>query len=283
LYTFHTAESLTNWLSEARKRSVTIGFVPTMGALHEGHLSLIEAAKKKCDIVVCSIFVNPTQFNNAADLVNYPRTPEKDLELLRTAHCDAVYVPEITDIYPNFPNQTTFVQLNLHPLDQVMEGAFRPGHFDGVVNVVWRLFDIVQPQMAFFGMKDFQQVAVIRHMVNTLNLPVEIVACPTSREKEGLAKSSRNLRLSENQKKEALILHHTLRKGKEVAGLHSPATTKTIMQDFFNTGTLTLEYIEIVHPTTLEPLHENWVSGAVACIAAFCGDVRLIDNLQLID
>jgi pantoate--beta-alanine ligase len=283
LHIFQTALELDQWLAEARKTGVRTGFVPTMGALHEGHLSLIQAAKKKCDIVVCSIFVNPTQFNNSSDLLHYPRTPEADINMLQTVQCDAIYLPEITDIYPRFPEQTTFIQLDLNPLDTVMEGAFRPGHFEGVVNVVWRLFDVVKPDCAFFGLKDFQQVAVIKHMVKTLQLPVQIEACPTARETEGLAKSSRNLRLSSDQRKQALIIFETLQLGKTLALQHTPKETREQMMDHFAKGSLQLEYISIVNPETLQPLHANWTAGAVACIAAFCGDVRLIDNLQLID
>ena len=283
LHTFHTAKKLAAWLSESRKVSITVGFVPTMGALHEGHLSLIETAKKKCDLVVCSIFVNPTQFTNTSDLSNYPRTPESDLRLLESAGCHAVYLPETKDIYPDFPNQTSFIHVDLSPLDEVMEGAFRPGHFDGVVNVVWRLFDLVKPDNAYFGLKDFQQVAIINHMVAALNLPVKIVACPTSREPDGLAKSSRNMRLSESEKKDALILFDTLQKGKEYAKSFTPRQTIRLMSEDFKKGKLTLEYIAVVDPKTLQPLKVDWVPGAIACIAAFCGEVRLIDNLQLID
>jgi pantoate--beta-alanine ligase len=278
----YTAETLETWVKKCSKKELKIGFVPTMGALHEGHLSLIHKAKKENDLVICSIFVNPTQFNNPNDLTNYPRTLEEDVLLLEQACCDAVFIPGVQVIYPEFPNNTTFITLDLSPLDQVMEGAFRPGHFDGVVNVVYRLFSLVQPNTAYFGLKDFQQVAVIKHMVSALNLDLKIVACPTARENTGLAKSSRNKRLTDEQKEEALILYNTLMFGKEISANHSPQTVHQKMVDYFQTSKLTLEYIEIVHPLTLQKLEENWVSGAVCCIAAFCGEVRLIDNMEFV-
>jgi pantoate--beta-alanine ligase len=278
----YTAKTLETWVKTCREKELKIGFVPTMGALHEGHISLIRKAKTENDLVICSIFVNPTQFNNASDLTNYPRTLEEDVLLLEKVFCDAVFIPGVHDIYPEFPNNTTFININLAPLDQIMEGAFRPGHFDGVVNVVYRLFSLVNPQVAYFGLKDFQQVAVIKHMVSVLHLDVNIVACPTARETSGLAKSSRNKRLSDEQKEQALLIYNTLVFGKKLAENHSPKEVLTQLVDYFNKGNLKLEYIEIVHPLTLHNLEENWVSGAVCCIAAFCGEVRLIDNMEFV-
>lgn len=278
----YTAETLGKWVGNRTLKQIKIGFVPTMGALHKGHISLIDRAKSENDVVICSVFVNPTQFNNASDLTNYPRTIESDVVLLEEAGCDAVFIPSITEIYPDYPQETTFVDVPLAPLNEVMEGAFRKGHFEGVVNVVYRLFDLVKPNSAYFGLKDFQQVAIIKHMVSYLNLPVQIVSCPTTRTIEGLAKSSRNARLTEEHKKEALIIYNTLQLGKSMAYSTTPDEVREKMLGFFNKGNLKLEYIEIVNPNTLESLSDKWVSGAVCCIAAYCGEVRLIDNMQFI-
>lgn len=256
----------------------TIGFVPTMGALHYGHISLVSSAITQCDITIVSIFVNPTQFNNSNDLVNYPRTLEADIELLSTINSDIVFAPSVEEMYPE---KNESIRLDLGNLADVMEGKFRPGHFDGVVNVVSRLFEIVQPDKAFFGLKDFQQVSVIRFMTNALKLPIEIIACPTLREDSGLAMSSRNMRLSEVQKKDSLIIFNSLCFAKDIASNLSPESVKLKVIDFFKKGGLTLEYFEIVNPITLESLTSEWVPNATACIVAFCGEVRLIDNMNL--
>jgi len=281
VHLIHTIEALTTILKGKSSTSTKIGFVPTMGALHEGHLSLIKQAKEECDLVVCSIFVNPTQFNNQADLIKYPRTEEKDVELLQSIDCDIVFIPDVKEIYPHYPNQTTFIEINLSPLDEVMEGSSRPGHFNGVANIVYRLFDILKPTKAYFGQKDFQQVSILQYMVKELKLPIELVVMPTFREKSGLAMSSRNTRLSEKQLQEALIIFQTLKMGASISKEYSPKEAKDKMIAFFEKGNLTLDYLEIVDPKTLISLEKEWVSGAVACIAAFCGEVRLIDNMQL--
>jgi pantoate--beta-alanine ligase len=281
VHLIHTIEALKTILKGKASTSTKIGFVPTMGALHEGHLSLIKQAKEECDLVVCSIFVNPTQFNNPADLIKYPRTEEKDVELLQSIDCDIVFIPDVKEIYPYYPNQTTFIEINLSPLDEVMEGSSRPGHFNGVANIVYRLFDIVKPNKAYFGQKDFQQVSILHYMVKELKLPIELVVMPTFREKSGLAMSSRNMRLSEKQSQDAVIIFQTLQFGKSISSEFSPQEVKNKMIAFFEKGNLTLDYLEIVHPETLSSLEEKWVFGAVACIAAFCGEVRLIDNMPL--
>lgn len=257
-----------------------IGFVPTMGALHEGHMALVRRAKKMADIVVVSVFVNPTQFNNPSDLDLYPRTPEKDAALLEQNGCDVAFFPTVEEIYPE-GYQTPDIPLG--NLENVMEGEFRPGHFKGVVQVVNRFFEIVKPDYAFFGMKDFQQVAVIRHMVRHLNLPVQIVPCPTLREASGLAMSSRNMRLSAHQLVEAIAIYDTLTRAKAQAEYLSPAQVKEDAVAFFAESSLKLEYFTIADPVTLEELSDAWVDGATACIAAYCGEVRLIDNMVLIE
>ncbi|MBI1836023.1 MAG: pantoate--beta-alanine ligase [Flavobacteriia bacterium] len=274
----NTVDALQKQILIEKSKGKSIGFVPSMGALHLGHISLVNEAQKQCDIIVVSIFVNPTQFNNPDDLLKYPRTLEADIQMLDNSACSIIFAPSVDEIYP--ANLET-INLDLGTLKNVMEDALRPGHFNGVVNVVYRLFDIVKPSKAFFGLKDFQQVAVIKYMTKHFNLAIEIVACPTIREITGLAMSSRNLRLSDKQKKDALIIIQTLRYSKELSKELTPMDVRLKARSFFNTSELTLEYIEIVDPLTLVSLDENWVEGATMCIAAFCGEVRLIDNLQL--
>jgi len=266
-------EQVAQWKSQQR----SIGFVPTMGALHEGHLSLVRKAYETCDEVVVSIFVNPTQFNNPSDLANYPRTLENDLLLLEQVGNLSVFSPSIEDIYPTTDD---FKPINLNGLDRVLEGKFRPGHFEGVVHVVYNLFQLVQPNKAFFGLKDFQQVAVIKHMIQEFELPIELIACPTSRSKEGLALSSRNMRLSSNEQVDALIIYQTLQEVIRLKSHYSPAETRALAENYFNQGNLRLEYLEIVDSNTLLPLEQQWSASSTCCIAAFCGEVRLIDNMQ---
>jgi pantoate--beta-alanine ligase len=257
-----------------------IGFVPTMGALHNGHMSLIEIAEKQSDIVVCSIFVNPTQFNEKKDLDSYPRTLEKDLKLLSDYSCDIVFVPSADEMYPDKKNDYS---INLNGLDKVLEGKFRPGHFEGVCMVVEKLFNIVLPDKAFFGIKDFQQVAIIKQMVIEKQINVEIIACPIKREPSGLAMSSRNELLTAEQREKAKVLSQTIFKGKEVfengGGLEEMYDE---MYKIFNQSDLKLEYLEVVDNITLKSV--TFVSNHCSiCIAAYCGEIRLIDNCQLKD
>lgn len=255
-----------------------IGFVPTMGALHDGHISLVKQAKEMCDSVIVSIFVNPTQFNNPSDLEKYPRTLEKDIALLVQTDVDFVFAPNAEEIYP--PDYKPPV-INLGILDKVMEGKFRPGHFHGVVEVVKRLFEIITPDFAYFGKKDFQQVAVIKYMVQTFQLPLTIVECPIIRNEYGLAMSSRNARLSPEEQKKALVIYETLLFAKHNTRNYTPIELMEVCKKLIGTSDLRLEYVEIVHPVTLISLSEKWETGAVCCIAAYCGDVRLIDNIIL--
>lgn len=275
-----TVEEVEKYLLPLRNENRKIGFVPTMGALHDGHMSLVKAAKEQCDVVVVSVFVNPTQFNNPQDLKTYPRQEGKDIELLEENECDFIFLPTVDVIYP--PNYQK-IEVDLGFIGTTMEGAKRPGHFDGVVNVVSRLFKIIQPDIAYFGRKDFQQVAVIREMNKQLNFPIVIQTVDTKREETGLAMSSRNLRLNEQERQRAVIISETLLKGKELAKEFSPSETLEKMKAYFSKGSLELEYLTIVHPDSLVELDQEWVPGATACIVAFCGDVRLIDNLELID
>jgi pantoate--beta-alanine ligase len=260
-------------------KNISIGFVPTMGALHEGHLALVKRAYLENDLVIVSIFVNPTQFNNPEDLKKYPRTIENDLCLLEKVASCIVFIPEYEDIYID---TETYIPLDLNGLDNVMEGKYRPGHFQGVVHVVHNLFQLVKPTKAYFGKKDFQQLAIIKYMNEQFNFPIEIVGCETVREKNGLAKSSRNLRLSEKEKQDALILFQTLSFMKEKkTKFASPEKLKAKAISRFNNGKLELEYLEIVDAETLEVLTKSWRVNSVACIAAYCGEVRLIDNLEI--
>ncbi len=275
---FTSVKLLQKRLHTERENS-SIGFFPTMGALHHGHIALVKQALQENDIVVVSIFVNPTQFNNPDDLEKYPRMLEKDLDLLNEAGDIVVFAPDVETVYPSdYEN----VNIDLGKLGEVMEGEFRPGHFDGVMNVVKRFFDIVKPNRAYFGMKDYQQVAVIKHMVKKTNDPVEIVVCDIIREESGLASSSRNVRLSEKQKEEALIISETLKFLKSIVGKNQPRKAWKKAKQFFREGKLKLEYLEIVHPVTLKRLDKKWVPGAHACIVAYSGEVRLLDNIQLI-
>ncbi len=262
-----------------KSKGQTIGFVPTMGALHLGHISLVQEAKKQCDVVVVSIFVNPTQFNNQEDLKKYPRTIDADLALLNESGADLVFTPTIDEIYPK---NDSYMKLDLGIMDKVMEGKFRPGHFDGVVQVVKRFFDIVQPNVACFGKKDFQQLALIKYMTQSYELPIKIIGCEIMRETSGLAMSSRNMRLSEEQKEDALIIIETLRFAKQNEAKLSPKELKKQAVLFFQKSKLTLEYLEIVDPSNLKLLSTKWVEGATCCIACYCGEVRLIDNMELV-
>ncbi len=274
----HRINELKAFLAEERKAGNTIGFVPTMGALHRGHLSLVEQAKKENDIYVASIFVNPTQFNDKNDLKTYPRTFEKDCRLLESTGCDYVFAPSEEEMYPE-PDMRVF---NLGTVAEVMEGAHRPGHFNGVAQIVSKLFDIVMPDNAYFGEKDFQQIAVIREMSRQLNMPVNIVDCPIIREKDGLAMSSRNMRLTPEQRQFAPMIAHTLKESLTFAKLKSVHDVESwVTETLNNTPHMHVEYYEIIDGNTLQPIND-WkeTNIPIGCIAVFCGDVRLIDNIK---
>lgn len=273
-----TASEVENILSLVKKNNQRIGFVPTMGALHQGHASLVQKAKLQNDFTVVSIFVNPTQFNNASDLENYPRTESADFTLLENLNVDLVFVPSVEEIYTS-----TFVlpSIDLGILDEVMEGKFRPGHFKGVVQVVYRLFEIVKPTRAYFGLKDLQQVAVIRYMTNYFKLPIEIVSVETLRENDGLAMSSRNMRLTKVQRDEAPVIYKILKHIKDNSNKYSPKEAKLYIQKEFEKTNFKLEYVEIVDVQTLSALEDAWVEGSVICVVAYAGEVRLIDNMTI--
>jgi len=275
LYT--TISSLQSALKEELQKGYKIGFVPTMGALHEGHLSLVEQAGERCGIVVVSIFVNPTQFNDKNDLANYPRTLESDMALLSKLKCDYIFYPSVDEIYPE-PDTRQFVFGNL---EQVMEGEFRPGHFNGVAQVVSKLFSIVLPDMAFFGQKDFQQLAVIRDLVRQLALPIDIISCEIVREPDGLAMSSRNKLLLPEHREAAPLIHQTLVEARQLSLTKTLDEVKEFVLKQINTNPLlVVEYFEIVDETTLVPV-KNWQEPGikVGCIAVFAGKIRLIDNV----
>jgi len=278
---FHTGtEWQKNWLKSLQSGK-TIGFVPTMGALHQGHLDLVKNSKKECDITVVSIFVNPTQFNNPEDFAKYPITLEQDLKKLEDEGTDFAFLPETLSIYPEKPVLT----LNFGELEHVLEGEFRPGHFNGVGIVVSKLFHIIKPDKAFFGQKDLQQVAVIKRLVRDLSFNLELVVVPTRREIDGLAMSSRNLRLNPAERAQALILYWSLTKAKDelLAGKPWLDLRNQIRQDFKETSLARLEYFELVHPehfTRFEAFEPDQKSSI--CVAAYLGSVRLIDNLPII-
>lgn len=258
-----------------------IGLVPTMGALHAGHLSLVERAVKENPCVVASVFVNPTQFNNPTDLATYPRKEEDDFRLLAEAGVTAVFAPTVEEMYPGGPEAQPHHEFRLGTAAEVMEGKFRPGHFQGVAQVVSLLFRLVRPDRAYFGEKDFQQIAVIRNMVESEGINVEIIPCPIKRADDGLALSSRNALLTPEQRAIAPEIHKALEYSVEYSHSHSVrATHDTVVERLDAQPWLKVEYFEIVDGRTLLPVEEwdesPWIVG---CITVYCGDVRLIDNI----
>jgi pantoate--beta-alanine ligase len=275
---FTTAHEASNFVQTQKKIGRTIGFVPTMGALHAGHISLVELAKRQSSTVIVSVFVNPTQFNDPNDLAKYPRTFESDSEMLEKAGVDALIFPSVDEVYPTDEVKT----YELDGLDQLMEGPNRPGHFNGVVQVVTRFFDIITPDSAFFGEKDFQQLAIIRHMTNKLGYATRIVGCPTMREQSGLAMSSRNMRLSEHGRQTASALFQSLEDvrdslsaGQDIKMAISRGRSKVLTQKEMD-----LEYLELVDSENLHRADDSTTSIR-ACIAAYVEGVRLIDNMQV--
>ena len=258
----------------------SIGLVPTMGALHKGHLSLVKNSISNNDITVVSIFVNPTQFNNPNDLASYPRTVDKDLELLQTIGCDIVFVPEADDIYSKSETESRF-EFDFEGLDKVMEGKFRPGHFNGVVQIVSKLFDLVRPDRAYFGEKDFQELAIIRLMTRRYNLPIEIVPCPIVREDSGLALSSRNSLLKDNEKQVASHIYAVLNESRQfVPQTEVEELKQCVIAAIEQKPELKVEYFDIVDGHTLKSIGKwDECDYVVGCITVFCGNVRLIDNI----
>ena len=287
MQTFTTVAALTAAIQEAKKENKTIGLVPTMGALHDGHLSLVAKAREQNDIVVVSVFVNPIQFNNQEDLAKYPRTVDADLEKLSAAGADIAFVPSVEEMYPE-PVNTVY---HFGPLEEVMEGPRRPGHFSGVAVVVRRLFDLAQPNRAYFGEKDFQQIAIIRNLLEQIKYPIELVPCPIVRADDGLALSSRNMRLSPEARAVAPNIYATLCQAVEMSEFEDVESVQLWVMDtlssFHEVNTLKEglrfepEYFEIVNDITLQPI-EDWddAEGVVGCIAVWLDGVRLIDVIR---
>ncbi len=276
---FTKIEQLHPYLEAQRKQNKNIGFVPTMGALHQGHISLIKQSKNSCDITVCSIFVNPTQFNDKNDLARYPRMPEKDTDLLKNGDCDVLFLPSINEIYPQ-KNTSNF---DFGYLDKILEGEHRPGHFNGVAQVVKRFFEIIQPHKAFFGSKDYQQVMVVKALVKQMNSKIEIIACPILREADGLAMSSRNALLSEDERQIASIIPKLMMQAKMTVNKNGIEAAKAIViKQLSELKQVKLDYYEICSANTLcalDDFHKN--EKAISLIAVFVGKIRLIDNLEL--
>ncbi len=268
------------FLVEKRKQAKTIGFVATMGALHEGHLELIRNSQNENSTTICSIFVNPSQFNNPADLKKYPRTLDQDIKLLEKAGCEALFCPEVEAMY----GQESFVKFDFGHLDKVMEGEFRPGHFSGVALVVSKLFNVIEPDVAYFGQKDWQQFAIIKQLVTELKFNLKLKSVPTLRETSGLAMSSRNARLTIAQREKAAIIHRVLKdtveqlkNGKSISHVKEDAKAKLSLD-----REIKLEYFEVADSENLKPLNDvKESSRPIICIAAFVGEVRLIDNMFL--
>ena len=275
---YRTKDDLKGHLLSLQKEGKTIGLVPTMGALHQGHASLVEKATAENEIVVVSIFVNPAQFNDPSDLDLYPQTLDQDLELLQNLNTDLVFVPSVIEMYPGDEPEV----FDLGGLDKVMEGKYRPGHFNGVAQIVSRLFSLIQPDRAYFGQKDFQQLVIVKRLAEILEMDIKIVECPIVREKDGLAMSSRNIRLSKEERKLAPFLYETLLIARQKVGSHTPEQLKEwVRLQFKEQPEMKLEYFEIVEDKGLVPV-EKWDENVnkVACIAVQLGGVRLIDNMK---
>jgi pantoate--beta-alanine ligase len=277
---FHTVQQLQNYLSKQKQKGFRTGFVPTMGALHQGHLSLMEASKKATDLTICSIFVNPTQFNDPKDFEKYPVTISTDVELLLKAGVHVLFLPSVKEIYPNGTQEQQHYDLGF--LETVLEGKYRPGHFQGVCQVMHRLLDIVKADDLFMGQKDYQQCMVISHLITTQQIPSKLHIAPTLRESDGLAMSSRNMRLTIEDRHTAVAISQTL---KQMRMQLRPGSLQKIKEDataFLTAKGFRVDYTEIVHADTLALL-DNWngKDPAVALIAAYIGEVRLIDNMLL--
>lgn len=276
---YKKAKDFISYLNKNRSLSKSIGFVPTMGALHAGHTSLIKKAKLENDISICSIFINPSQFNQKTDFEKYPITTDKDIEILSSVNCDVLYLPSIEDIYPNGWESST--KIDMGDIATIWEGKFRPGHFDGVVQIVNLFLELIQPNKLYLGQKDFQQCAVIKKLINIQKYPIEVEVCETIREADGLAMSSRNARLNSTNREVALCLYKALSFIKNNFHLQSNETLVEEAKTFFEgNNTVKLEYICIIDRDSLKEL-SNTKENAVALVVAWIGEVRLIDNMLL--
>lgn len=273
---FYTRKALGEYLQKIRERKLSVGLVPTMGALHQGHLSLIKRARETSDVVVCSIFVNPTQFNDKRDLENYPRPIDSDIKMLESTDCEVLFIPAVEEMY--VPGEEWHIDLG--GLEHLLEGRIRPGHYQGVTQIVKKLLDATNPDQAFFGQKDYQQFLIISLMVKKLNIPVQLVLCPIVREPSGLAMSSRNVHLSELEKRQALALFQSLTKFKEGFEMNDIELLRnTIVQDLNNSEGIKLEYFEIADAETLHAVDNKDAKHIIALSAAKVGKIRIIDNM----
>lgn len=275
---FRTRAETHKYLNELRSGSKSVGFVPTMGALHEGHLSLIEAASIKTDVVVCSIFVNPTQFNDKNDLENYPRPIEDDIRKLRQAQCSVLFIPGVDEMYKSDDKWN----IELNDLDNILEGEIRPGHYQGVTQIVKKLFDIIAPDYAFFGQKDYQQFMVISYMVRKFHMNIKLIKCPIVREEDGLAMSSRNVYLSEQNRINSLALFKSLTRAKAQFELSSVSQIKNDAFEFLRSSPgINPEYFEIYDAKTFKAISSKSAKSIIALVAARVGNIRIIDNMIL--
>ncbi len=270
----HKIDELLSCVDTFKREGKTIGLLPTMGALHEGHLSLAKRAKEENDVLICSVFVNPIQFNNKEDLEKYPRDLEADVALLDGIACDVVFAPSAEEVYAEEPTET----YSFGALEQVLEGPQRPGHFNGVATIVHKLFKWARPDRAYFGEKDYQQIAIVKDLVRQFAIPVQIVECPIYRDADGLATSSRNRRLSAKARKIAPKIHEILLKSASLAKDMSYSQIKSYVEaEFAMRKDFELEYFEIVDAKTLQPIRRPNENGAVGCVAVWLDGVRLID------
>ncbi len=278
---FKRVSDLQKHLNSLKNKGLNIGFVPTMGALHRGHISLIDRSRAECDVTVASIFVNPTQFNNVTDLEKYPRTAERDIEMLAESGCEILFMPDVSEVYPN--GMTPSVKFNFGKLDRVLEGVFRPGHFEGMAQVVHRLLEIVNPNRLYMGQKDFQQAAIVGRMLELMKSETELVACPIQRKPDGLAMSSRNARITPDDRSKVALIYQTLAEAAEQVGEYNPSDIQRLaLTKLKSEPNFKVEYFEIVDGRTLLPiqLFED-TDYAVALVAVWVGEVRLIDNMIL--
>ena len=282
MVTLTTVKDIVNHLNSYKKQDKAIGFVPTMGALHEGHISLIHTAKHADQFVVCSIFVNPTQFNNPKDFEKYPITIEKDIQLLTDAGCDLLFLPDVTEMYPNGTKSSVHYDIGF--IETILDGKYRPGHFQGVCQVVKRLLEIVSPHTLYLGQKDYQQCMVIKKLIEITGMQTKIVICPTKREADGLAMSSRNMRLTADERKKAVLISQSLLFIKNEIKTGYTDVLKERVTGFLNAEGFKVDYVEISDADTLNPVdYWNGKQPLVALVAAFLNEVRLIDNMLLTD
>lgn len=276
---FETVSAVQDYLSKIRSPEKKIGFVPTMGALHQGHVSLINRSISENECTICSIFINPIQFNDKTDLSNYPRDKEGDISILNATNCNALFYPDVKEIYP----EKVPAPIDLGELETELEGAYRPGHFKGVSTVVRRFFEIIQPNKAYFGLKDYQQYLIVKALIDKLSLDIEIIGCETNREKDGLAMSSRNRLLTNKGRQDALIFYHSLKKAKSMFPLNGIEDIISEIEGDFKLSGFILDYFQIVDAQTLKKIsNPEKHKTAIACIAGYVDGIRLIDNLIFI-